>query len=121
MWNKMVTSLSNIRLRRQAPASCGAFVVKFPKRVKKHVRVEDLTSAKLRGILENYACALQFTGTEDKLRSLLEGLAPAEALNLDHWHIVDGEDDSKIVQVRLTGEREIRRLVRLTSCNSYQL
>ncbi|MBY0515309.1 MAG: hypothetical protein K2P81_00265 [Bacteriovoracaceae bacterium] len=115
MWNKMVTSLSNIRLRRQAPSSCGAFVVKFPKRIHKHVSVEDLTAEKLRSILENYACALHFTGSEEKLRSLLEGLAPSESLNLDHWHIVDGGDDSKIVQVRLTGEREIRRLVRLTS------
>jgi hypothetical protein len=99
--------------KRQASESAGAWVVKFPKQGLETVAAEDLTASKLRSLLENHALALHFEGSEEKLREHLASLAPSESLNLENWRVIYGGDNSKIVQVKLKGDREIRRLVRL--------
>ena len=116
MWRKLITTLNFARPKRQAAASCGgAFVVTYPKAGSREIPCEGLSAADLRTLLENHACALHFNGSEDRLRGLLRDLAPEEALTLQRWRVIDGGCDGRVVQVRLTGAREIRRLVRLIS------
>ena len=113
MWKKIVTRFTAARKIRQAPASRGALVLKSPKTGTETISVESISASKLRSLLENRACALHFTGSEERLKILLQGLAPEESLRLKDWRVIEGGTDGKVVQVKLTGDREIRRLVRL--------
>ena len=90
-----------------------AFILTSPKSGRTTVGVDGLTATRLRLMLENHAYALHFTGPEEELLATLQRLAPAESLDVSQWRIVRGETEGTVAQVRLTGKREIRRLIRL--------
>lgn len=75
------------------------------------ISLEDATDARLRRLLENHAYALHFTGAEEELLAALKRLARHESMGLNRWQVIEGK--GRVAQIHLTGEREIRRLVRL--------
>jgi hypothetical protein len=90
-----------------------SFMVSSPKMGYTSVPIENLTAQRLRGLLENHAQALHFTGSEERLLGLIQDMAPEESLSLENWKVIEGGVDGKIIQVKLTGDRDIRRLVRI--------
>ncbi len=99
--------------KRQAPSDRGAWVVKAPKSTAETHLAHGISARELRSLLENHAIGLHFEGSDERLREHLAVLAAQESLNLENWRVIHGGDNSKIVQVKLSGDREIRRLVRL--------
>jgi hypothetical protein len=89
------------------------FMLSSPKSGVVSIPVAALTSLKLKNLLENHSQALHFKGTEDHLLSLLQELVPEQSMNLENWKIIESDNQEKIVQIKLTGPREIRRVVRI--------
>ena len=89
------------------------FMLTSPKSGVMTVPVTDLTSQKLRSLLENHAQALHFQGPEERLLKLLRDLGPQESLSLDNWKIIDADNKTRLVQVKLSGDREIRRVFKI--------
>jgi hypothetical protein len=89
------------------------FMLTSPKSGVMTVPVTNLTSQKLRSLLENHAQALHFQGPEERLLNLLRDLGPQESLSLDNWKIIDADNNTRLVQVKLSGDREIRRVVKI--------
>ncbi len=92
---------------------CAAFILTSAKRGTTTVSLDELTGNKLKSLLEDHAYALHFTGPEEELLATLRRLAPAESMNVRQWRVIRGTGQEPMAQVRLTGPREIRRLIRL--------